>query len=145
MKFMSRLLLVAALISIVTVTGCITPGYSREGTIEKISEPAKSNRARASDRFNSATKLLVKALDTETGKINDSEVEKALAAYREAEKLNPNDPQIQKQLGIIYEFFKSDEKAAYVCYKRYKKLRGSDPEILSAVEEFAQKYENGGK
>ena len=125
--------------------GCVTSGYSREGTIEKIEEPLKAQKAQADEKFNEATELLVNAFNSKTSEVDNSKIDKALNIYKEAEKLSPNDSNVKKQIGIIYEFFKNDEKMAYRYYKEYKRLRGSDPEVLSAVEDMAKKYENREK
>lgn len=123
------------------VPGCIALGLSREGTIVPVEQPAMETRDRALLQFNKATELLVEARNPQSGEIDIAKLDEAISAYKEAEKLNPTDTETQKQLGIVYEFFKKDEKTAYVYYRKYVALGGSDQVIVAAVEELAEKFE----
>jgi tetratricopeptide (TPR) repeat protein len=123
------------------VSGCVALGFSKEGAIIPIEQPAMEARARALLQFNKATELLVEARNPQTGEIDIAKLDEAVSAYKEAEKLSPNDIETQKQLGIVYEFFKKDEKTAYVYYKKYVALGGTDQVIVAAVEELAEKSE----
>ena len=125
------------------VTGCISAGFSREGTVVPIEEPAKKARAKALVQFNKGTALLEAARDANTGEVDSVKVDQAIAAFEEAARLDPADPETQKQLGIVYEFFKQDEKTAYMCYKKHKDLGGTDRVILEAVKELEHKYKTG--
>jgi Flp pilus assembly protein TadD len=123
------------------VPGCTVLGFSREGTIVPVEQPAMETRAKALLQFNKATELLVEARNPQSGEIDIAKLDEAISAYKEAEKLNPTDTETQKQLGIVYEFFKKDEKTAYVYYKKYVALGGADQVIIAAVEELAEKFE----
>jgi len=122
------------------VQGCTVVDFRKEGTIVPIAEPAKETRARAIAQFNKATALLAVCRDEKTGTVDPAKLDEAIAAYKEVEKIDPNDAQTQKQLGIIYEFFKNDEKAAYAHYARYIALGGTEPEIISIAKELATKH-----
>lgn len=119
----------AGVLLMAVAPGCMAFGFSKGGTVVPIAEAAKEERAKAIVLFNEATALL-----------EAEKVDEAIAAYKEVERLYPSDVETQKQLGIIYEFFKVDEETAYTYYKRYKELGGSEPEILAAVKEFGKKY-----
>ena len=121
--------------------GCIALGFSKEGTIVPIEQPAMEARAKALLQFNKATELLVEARNPQSGEIDIAKLDEAISAYEEAGKLNPANAETQKQLGIVYEFFKNDEKKAYTCYKKYIALGGPDQVIVAAVEEFTEKSE----
>ena len=126
----------------VFVSGCSAAGMSRPGTIVPVEEPVREARDRAIIEFNKATALLVRALDAQTGEFDVGKIEEAIAAYKEAERLFPGDAETKKQLGIIYEFFKNDEKASYEYYKRYIELGGTDPEIIAVARELSGKYDS---
>ncbi len=139
-KMWFSVLILAGIVFTVFVSGC-AGGFSRKGTIVPIEEPARKARAEALIQYNKATELL--AATENNGKIDAGKLEKAITAYKEAKRLNPNDPDTHKQLGIIYEFFKGDQKTAYTYYKKYKELGGKDAEILETVKDLSQKYESG--
>jgi tetratricopeptide (TPR) repeat protein len=120
--------------------GCGTVGFRKGGTIVPIAEPAKETRARVIAQFNKATALLAACRDEKTGALDPAKLDEAIAAYEEVEKIDPNDAQTQKQLGIICEFLKNDEKAVYTHYARYIALGGTEPEIVSIVKELATKH-----
>jgi hypothetical protein len=125
----------------VCVQGCTVVDFKKEGTIVPVTEPTRDNRARVTAQFNKATALLAAARDEKTGAIDPVKLDEAIAAYKEIEKIDPDNVRMHKQLGIIYEFLKDDEKAAYTHYSKYIALGGTESEIIAITKQLAEKYE----
>lgn len=130
-----RVAFIPVLCLLTCCAGCIA-GFSREGTMLPIEEPAKQSQAKVLAQFNKATELLVEARDPRTQEMNESKLNMAIAAYKEVEKMDQNELDTLKQLGLIYEFFKNDPKTARSYYAKYKAAGGSDPQILGAIREL---------
>lgn len=139
---MMKMITVAMLMSAaLAASGCVATGFSREGTIVEVEEPAKEARASAILKFNEATDILHSAYDEESGKMDAAAVDRAIECYKEAERLYPELAETQLQLGLVYEFFKNDADTGYSCYRKYRELGGTDKAILSALEKDAEKHQ----
>ncbi len=137
-----KAILVAIFISAALVaSGCVATGFSREGTIVEVEEPAKEARASAMLKFNEATDILHSAHDKESGKMDAAAVDRAIECYKEAERLYPELAETQLQLGLVYEFFKNDANTGYSYYRKYRELGGTNKAIIKTLDEATEKHE----
>jgi eukaryotic-like serine/threonine-protein kinase len=105
-------------------------GYDREA------EQSASRSVDLSGNLSPVEKYIIQAVNAKIG----NNYQKALEAYENLQRLMPNDPQLQFELGELYETHGEYDKA----HAHYEKAVQADPKHLEALRGIGQaEYERG--
>lgn len=134
---MKKIIISMVLILFVLAAGCASSDYKVPGELAEVENPELEKRTRSLMCFNEATEILAQAARGNGSEIDMTVVDRAVERYLEAAKIDPDNPVVYKQLGVIFEVIKKDKDKALEYYGKYASLKGeaTEREILSYIEE----------